>query len=140
MEKEALESLLRPPNIPSFDELEVPTSFNAPAFDRSLLSEADAAAIDSIAANPTSSEQLSQRLNGLYESLGPTIDAFADGIHKLGRYRDTADGVAGRVLAVCAEKLAQREQEGLKKALPAGKGNTPKDLGGVLRSLSRADR
>lgn len=126
--------MLRPPSIPSLPDFSIDT------LDRSLLSDADAAALDSIASDTASSDLISQRLNGLYESLGPTIDTFADGIHKIGQYRDAADNVAGRILAMCADKFAQREKEGRRRALAIGQCSPPKDLGGVLRSLSRADR
>ncbi|OQV04705.1 hypothetical protein CLAIMM_09554 [Cladophialophora immunda] len=142
LEKEALEKLLRPPNVPSLRELDVPTSpSKAHQLDRSLLSEADAAALDSIGPHAsTTTDQISRRLGGVLESIGPTVDTFADGVHRIAQYRTAADGVAGRVLAMCAEKLAQREKEGKRKALEVKSGSPPRDLGAVLRSLSRADR
>ena len=142
LEKEALEKLLRPPSVPSLRELGVPTSpSKANQLARSLLSAADAAALDSIEPGAsTTTDQTSQRLCGVLESIGPTVDTFADGIHRIAQYRTAANGVAGRVLAICAEKLTQREKEGKRKALGMGSGSPPRDLGGVLRSLSRADR
>ncbi|OAP62303.1 hypothetical protein AYL99_04506 [Fonsecaea erecta] len=141
LEKEALEKLLRPPNVPSLRDLDVPTSpSKAHQLDRSLLSEADAAALDSLASDISTTDQISQRLGGVLESIGPTVDTFADGIHRIAQYRTAADSVAGRVLAICAEKLTQREKEGKRKALGVRSGSPPRDLGGVLRSLSRADR
>ena len=139
-EKDALEALLRPPNVSSFSDSNMSKTPRGDVSDRSLLSDSDVAALDSSAAHTNSSDQISERLNGLYESLGPTIDAFTDGMHKIGQYRDAADSVGGRVLAICAEKLALREKEGRKRALPVGQGSAPQDLSGVLRSLSRADR
>ncbi|KIX96038.1 uncharacterized protein Z520_08293 [Fonsecaea multimorphosa CBS 102226] len=142
LEKEALEKLLRPPSVASLGELDVPTSpSKATQLDRSLLSEADAAALDILTPNaPTTTDHISQRLGGVLESIGPTVDTFADGIHRIAQYRTAADGVAGRALAICAEKLTQREKEGKRKALGMELGSPPRDLGGVLRSLSRADR
>ena len=139
-EKDALEALLRPPSVPSLSESGVAKASRGNIPDRALLSDSDAAALDLTVTNTNSSDQVSERLNRLYESLGPTIDAFADGMHKMGQYRDAADRVGGRVLAICAEKLALREAEGRKRALPVGQGGLPHDLGGVLRSLSRVDR
>jgi len=139
IEKEALESCLRPPRMPALYPR------NASAYtskvDRSLLSESEAAALDSISStdNAASSDKISRRTNELLESIGPTIDHFADGIHMIGQYRKAADDVAGRVLAICAEKLAEREKEGRKKAL-AQEDTPAKDLSSVLRSLSRTDR
>ena len=139
-EKDALEALLRPPSVPSLSESGVAKASRGNIPDRALLSDSDAAALDLTVTNTNSSDQVSERLNRLYESLGPTIDAFADGMHKMGQYRDAADNIGGRVLAICAEKLALRETEGRKRALPVGQGSLPQDLGGVLRSLSRVDR
>ncbi|KIX07574.1 uncharacterized protein Z518_02227 [Rhinocladiella mackenziei CBS 650.93] len=139
-EKEALESLLQPPNLPSLHELGVSNMSMETLQDRSLLCHEDILALDSTAASTTSSDQVSKRLNDIYQSLGPTIDTFADGVHAIGQYRSVADSVAGKVLAICADKLSQREKQGRKRALPVGQGSPPKDLGGVLRSLSRADR
>lgn len=115
--------------------------------ERSLLSEAEAAALDSIAlaGNPTSADQISQRVNEILESIGPTIDQFADGVHRLGQYQTAAEDVAGRTLALCAEKLTEREKQGRKSALATSgqmqqQDTPPKDIASVLRSLSRADR
>jgi kinetochore protein Mis13/DSN1 len=85
---------------------------------------------------------ISTRLNSINASLGPTIDAFADGMHQIAQYRDAADSVAVRVLKVCADKLQDREKEGRRHALgEATEINTTQDeLGGVLRSLSRLTR
>ncbi|KAL2427305.1 hypothetical protein ABEF95_011481 [Exophiala dermatitidis] len=141
VEKDALESLLELPEVPRLGELDVPTGPEDQSLDKSLLSDADIAALEaSAAARETSFGQISERLDRLYESLSPTVDTFADGIHAIGQYRQAADNVAGRVLSLCAQRLAQREHEGRKRVLPGTEGTPPKDLGGVLRSLSRADR
>jgi kinetochore protein Mis13/DSN1 len=115
--------------------------------ERSLLSETEAAALDSIALAgiPTSADQISQRVNEILESIGPTIDQFADGVHRLGQYQAAAEDVAGRTLALCAEKLTERENQGRKKALATAgqmqqQDTPPKNIASVLRSLSRADR
>jgi kinetochore protein Mis13/DSN1 len=136
---------LRPPSLPPLTQRHKTT--NNSKIDRSLLSESGAAALDSIASTSshTSSEHISRRVNSLLESIGPTIDQFADGVHRLGQYRTAAENVAGKVLAICAEKITEREKEGRKKVLSAvdqtqPQDTPPKDLGSVLRSLSRADR
>ncbi|KAK5330457.1 hypothetical protein LTR93_002046 [Exophiala xenobiotica] len=139
-EKEALGNLLATPAVPSSRQIQSSLLSNDKNLDQTLLSETDIAALDSLPRSVTSSDQISQRVNGLYDSLGPTIDKFADGIHTIGQYRQAADNVASRTLAICAERLSQREKEGRKRALPEAQGTPPKDLGGVLRSLSRADR
>ncbi|EXJ64884.1 hypothetical protein A1O7_01223 [Cladophialophora yegresii CBS 114405] len=138
------QSFLQPPSLPTLHQ---GTTETEPwEIDRSLLSEAEAVALNSIApaTNPASADQISQRINEILESIGPTIDQFADGVHQLGQYQTAAENVAGRTLALCAEKLAEREKQGRKKALAtAGQmppDTPPKDIASVLRSLSRADR
>jgi kinetochore protein Mis13/DSN1 len=85
---------------------------------------------------------VSSRINFISASLGPTIDAFADGMHQIAQYRDAADNVAGRVLKMCAGKLEDREKEGRRHALgETAEISTIKDeLGCVLRSLSRLEQ
>ena len=124
------------------EQLEIAVSYQGDLslLDGSLLSEADVAALENAQEGSTSSDAISHRLNALYDSLGPTIDKFADGVHTIGQYRTVADDVASTALAICAEKLARREKEGRKRALPEVQGSPPKDLGSVLRGLSRADR
>jgi kinetochore protein Mis13/DSN1 len=138
-EKESLEACLRPPSLPPShapDNQRIPSKI-----DRSLLSEAAATTLESIVAarNPTSTDTLTRRVNEILEAIGPTIDQFADGVHRIGQYRTAADGVSSRVLAICAEKLTDREKEGRKKAL-AQEDTPAKDLASVLRSLSRTDQ
>ena len=142
MEKQALESFLQPRS------LLLPQQPRSPSqIDRSHLSEAHAPALDSISpvSNLTSTDRVATRVNDVLGSIGPTIDQFADSVHRIDQYRTAADNVAGRVLAICAEKLTDREKEGRKKALAAvdqtqHQDTPPKDIASVLRSLSRADR
>ncbi|KEF62195.1 uncharacterized protein A1O9_00167 [Exophiala aquamarina CBS 119918] len=138
-EKRELESLLRPPSLslPQRQELN-DSSGDLP--DRAFISDIDSAALDSLQAQSTPSDQLFENLHKLYDSLEPTVDAFADGIHKIAQYRDAADNMAGRVLSICAEGLAKKDKEERKRALAVGEKTPPKDLSAVLRSLSRADR
>jgi len=84
---------------------------------------------------------LSTRLTSVTATLGPTIDTFADGIHKMSQYRDAAEKVASRTLAICAGKLSEREREGRRRALQQEEDRSPRrDLGNVLRGLSQLDR
>lgn len=80
--------------------------------DKSLLSEVDAAALELIASNSiTSSDQISRRLDELFESIGPTIDQFTDGVHRIGQFRAAADNVAGKGLGhLRGEAYATRER------------------------------
>lgn len=139
-EKEALEGLLRPPNVGKSEQWQTSVLYQNGILDRSLLSEEDVAALEIARNTSTTSDAISHRLNELFDSLGPTIDKFADGVHTIGQYRTVADDVASTALAVCAERLAQREKEGRKRALPDSQGSPLRDLGSVLRGLSRADR
>ena len=111
----------------------------SPRIDRSLLSASDAHILgqtlrtDSTRPNSSSDASsishlnaidpntVSARVNSLTSSLAPTIDAFADGVHKLAMYCQTADRLAGNVLAVCAEKLEERDREGKRRAWAMGK-------------------
>ena len=69
------------------------------------------------------------------------MDAFADGMHQIGQYRDAGDNVAGRVLRLCAERLDDREKEGRRRALGGEESSsTSTDPAAVLRSLSRLER
>jgi len=137
VEKKELESLLRPPSLPNRQGSNEQAGILP---DRTLISDTDNAALDLLQAQITPAEQISENLHGLHDSLEPTIDAFADGMHKIAQYRDAADNMAGRVLSICAEGLAQRDKEERKRALAGGEKTPPKDLSAVLRSLSRADR
>lgn len=136
-EKKELESLLRPPSVSNRQEFKH-SADSLP--DRSFISETDIAALNLFQAQITPSNQILENLHRLYDSLEPTIDAFADGVHRIGQYRDAADSMAGRVLSICAQGLAKKDKEERKRALGGGEKTPPKDLSGVLRSLSRADR
>lgn len=132
-ERDALEALLQPPVIPE--------SVTAEPVDRSFLSPEDAALLDSVKSNADLTSNIMKRLNSIQTSLGPTIDAFADGIQEIGQYRKAADDVASRILTICSQKLADREKEGRQKASQEGESNSPRrDLNSVLRGLSRVDR
>jgi kinetochore protein Mis13/DSN1 len=134
-EKDALKSLLRPPTIP---QIQGPEPSN---IDIDLLSEADSALLQSLQPSEDVSEVVTRRLDSFQNNLGPIVDSFADGVHKIGQYRDVAENVAGRVLSICSEKLAERDRESRKRALPEGEVKSPeRDLNSVLRGLSRVDR
>ena len=142
VEKEALESFLRLPSLSPPHQPRSPLNI-----DRSLLSEAEAAVLDSTTSGRSRSPtlQISRRVNDSLDLIGQTLNQFTDGVHGIGQYRTAADNVAGRALAICAEKLTDREKEGRKKALAAtdqtqSQDTPPKDMASVLRSLSRADR
>ncbi|KAK5049391.1 hypothetical protein LTR84_004320 [Exophiala bonariae] len=136
-EKSELESLLRPPSVPDRKNLDL-SAGTLPVGE--LVSQSDNAALAMLQQHVTTSVEISKDLGELYDSIEPTIDAFADGMHRIGQYRDAADTMAGRVLSICAEGLAKRDKEERKRALASDGKTPPKDLSAVLRSLSRADR
>ncbi|KAL0263695.1 hypothetical protein SLS55_002676 [Diplodia seriata] len=76
--------------------------------------------------------ELSARLQAITASLEPQIDLFADGLHKVSQYRDTADRVATRVLGSASERLEERRREARRAA---GTENVGTD--DVLRALGR---
>jgi kinetochore protein Mis13/DSN1 len=133
-ERDALDALLRPPSIP------VMPAQSTPDIDKSLLNESDSAMLNLLRSRTNIAQDTSNRINSIQGSLGPSVDAFADGIHKVAQYRNAADAVAGSVLNVCSHKLAEREEQGRKNALD-DQGRSPRrDLNSVLRGLSRIDR
>ena len=133
-ERDALESLLGPPQIPDVSAIAVSD------LDERLLSGQEASMLESLRDDTSTQSDVMNRLNAIHESLGPNVDAFADAIHKIGQFRDAAEHLAGRSLAICSEKLAEREREGRRKALQNDDKSPRRDLGSVLRGLSRVDR
>jgi len=137
-EKTALEALLRPPSIPELAQIGNEPDSN---IDLEALSDSDAAILKSLKSTPSLSADITSRVNKVTSDIGPAIDAFADGVHKINQYRIGADGIASQVLSLCAEKLADRERAGRRKALGVEKDRSPgRDLSSVLRGLSKAER
>lgn len=116
--------------------------------DTSLLDPAQAAILSQLQLPTTSDEQpptsastftftfttpkaLQSHLNKLSQSLEPNIDLFADGVHKLEQYRNTAERVADRILGTAAKRLEQRDRDVKEKAGADGIG-----VGDVLRGLA----
>jgi kinetochore protein Mis13/DSN1 len=105
-----------------------------------LLSPEEAAVFEQLQA-PTSTSNIPSRLNSIFDQLQPTVDSFADSVHKIAQYQKAGDSVASRVLSIAAEKLAEREEESRRRAQPQNAPRSPRtDLGSVLRGLSRADQ
>jgi kinetochore protein Mis13/DSN1 len=133
-ERDALEALLKPPQVNRMQRQE--------KLDITLLSSEEAQMLAQLEST-ASTISVHKRMKGLYTKLEPTVDAFADQVHKVAQYRDAADNVASRVLSIAAEKLAEREKDSRRQA-HGGDGDaeiTPRrELGSVLRGLSRADR
>jgi kinetochore protein Mis13/DSN1 len=79
----------------------------------------------------TTPAALQTHLSSLTQSLEPTIDFFADGVHKIEQYRATAERAADRVLGTAARRLEERERRGKEVVGSEGIG-----VGDVLRGLA----
>src|SRR5262245_39911667 len=85
-------------------------------------------ALPSSAFTFTTTAALQSHLTKLSQSLEPNIDLFADGVHKIEQYRNTAERAADRVLGTAATRLEERDKEGKEKVGSEGIG-----VGDVLR-------
>lgn len=138
MEKDALDALKQPPSILSPFLFDADETTN---IEEDLLSEGDAKTLQLLRANTELPTSLNSRVDKVITNLGPSIDTFADGIHKINQYRIGADQISSQVLSVCASKLAEREKEGRRKALGLDEDRSPgRDLSSVLRGLSRTGK
>ena len=79
-----------------------------------------------------SRHQVSERLKTVQSGLEFKVDQFADGVHKLEQYQETAGRVAKKILALSAVRLEERER---KEKEEIGTRDLP--MQEVLRSLSR---
>ena len=79
----------------------------------------------------TTPTALQTHLDKLSSSLEPSIDLFADGVHKIEQYRNTAERVADRVLGTASKRLEERDKKAKEKAGSEGIG-----VGDVLRGLA----
>lgn len=143
MERQALEALLDPPVMLEPQSWEHTQQLED--IDRALLSAHEIEAISSLQQGPSSMMDMTGRLQRVISNLQPAVDTFADGVHRLVQYQNRADRVASQVLSLCADRLAERERVGRRKALGTdgdgdGDGSPGRDLNNVLRGLSRAGR
>lgn len=139
MERQALEALLDPPLM--LDPQCFPHAQELGDIDRSLLSASEVVTVDSLQQGSRSTQDLTNRLQKLVTNVQPAVDTFADSVHQLAQYQNRADAVASQALALCAEKLAERDRQGRRKALGTNENSSPgRDLNNVLRGLSKAGR
>lgn len=135
-EKEALEALLRPPSISKGVQ---PTSPLGDSEFEDGTGE-DRNIRESLRKGSSLPAEVNSRVKKIVTGLGPTVDTFAGGVHKINQYRIAAEETANQVLATCAEKLTEREVVGRKQALGSEEYNNPRrDLSSVLRGLSKTD-
>jgi len=143
-ERHALEAVLKPPSIRTLSPQKphTPSHAHPPSINTSLLSPSDLKILDSLQTSSINPTRITSRLNTLTTSIGPTIHAFTDNIHRVAQYRDAADQVSSAVLSICAGKLEERDREGRSRAtgLTAGGAALSGDLTAVLRSLGRIER
>jgi len=79
----------------------------------------------------TTPAALQSHLTHLSQSLEPHIDLFADGVHKIEQYRNTAERVADRILGTASKRLEERDREVKQRVGAEGIG-----VGDVLRGLA----
>lgn len=79
----------------------------------------------------TTPSALQIHLTQLGQSLEPSIDLLADGIHKIEQYRSTAERVADRVLGTASKRLDERDRDVKERVGAEGIG-----VGDVLRGLA----
>ena len=131
-EKRAWDTLLSNPPLPPISDSN--SANKTSAIDANLLDDPEQAAILALL-NPTSNntallprstkrgtpadalrpqtqhDEVQQRLRSLAQNLEPSIDIFADGVHRLAQYRLTAERVADKVLADGASVLETRDRK-----------------------------
>ena len=102
--------------------------------DASLLDPEQAAILAEISSAPALDlrNQTAERLRTLQSGLEFQVDQFSDGVHKLEQYQETVGRVAGKILALSAVRLEDRDR---KEKEEIGTRDLP--IQEVLRSLSR---
>lgn len=102
--------------------------------DSSLLDPEQAAILATVAESTAIGfrSEISHRLKSIQSDLEFKVDHFADGVHKLEQYQDTASRVADKIQAIGAVRLEERDRD---EKAAAGTRDLP--MQEVLRSLSR---
>ncbi|GFN21225.1 hypothetical protein AtubIFM55763_008984 [Aspergillus tubingensis] len=95
---------------------------------------------------------VSTRLSRITNSLAPTLDSLAAGIHDIDLYRTMSDTVSTRILRICAERLDERDARRRLATAESSADETNnrqdlslrprprEDLGVILGALSRVER
>jgi kinetochore protein Mis13/DSN1 len=102
--------------------------------DASLLDPEQAAILAEISSTAALElrDQAADRLRALQSGLEFKVDQFADGVHKLEQYQETAARVANKILALSAARLEDRDRREKEQI-----GTRDLAMQEVLRSLSR---
>ncbi|TVY25285.1 Kinetochore protein [Lachnellula hyalina] len=133
-EKEQWKALAKPaPSLPPLfpdnsDDID-PTQIDA-----SLLDPEQAAILASVSSASALDlrTRVSKQLQELQSGLEFKVDQFADGVHKMEQYQQTAGRVANKILAISAVRLEERD-----KREKEATGTRDLPMQEVLRSLSR---
>jgi kinetochore protein Mis13/DSN1 len=67
--------------------------------------------LESLLSTSSQPTDISTRLQEITSSLEPTIDLFADGVHRIAQYRLQAERVGDKILGDTAARLERRERE-----------------------------
>ena len=121
-----------PPPLPQI--LPEPAELSASQIDGSLLDLEQATILSVVASAPALGlrRQASERLRDIQTGLEFQVDQFADGVHKLEQFQETAGRAADKILALSAVKLDERERKAKEEV-----GTRDLPIQEVLRSLSR---
>lgn len=169
-ERQSLNALLRPPSVPRIKPKPDTTTTSQPPsqIDPSHLDPSQQQILSLLQQPPAPTEKekekeapritpaaVSSRLSRLTESLGPTLDTLASGVHDIELYRAMSDRVSAQVLRICAERLDERdarnaahwlgvegegEGEGGDTSASRPREKPREDLGLILGALSRVER
>lgn len=110
------------------------TDLSSSQIDSSLLDPEQAAILATVAESSALDlrNEISDRLKSIQQGMEFRVDYFADGVHKLEQYQETAGRVADRIQAISAVRLEERDK---KEKEAVGTRDLP--MQEVLRSLSR---
>ncbi|KAI9751375.1 MAG: hypothetical protein M4579_006098 [Chaenotheca gracillima] len=134
-EREAWESLKKPLTKTSTSKLPTDIVPSPGTIDSSLLDPEQAGILSSLSTNKDIVASTGSDLKEIASTLEFKVDQFAEGVHRLGQYQETADRVASRVLALAATRLDRREREKLARA-----GTAEMPIQEVLRSIATLER
>ena len=133
-ERDEWKALAKPP--PSLRPLfpDDSTDLSPSQIDTSLLDPEQAAILATVAESSALDlrNEASQRLTSIQAGIEFKVDHFADGVHKLEQYQETASRVADKIQAISAVRLEERDRRE-KEAV----GTRDLPMQEVLRSLSR---
>ncbi|KAH8808084.1 Mis12-Mtw1 protein family-domain-containing protein [Xylogone sp. PMI_703] len=132
-ERDQWKALAKPPPEPS-PILSESGSLSPSQIDSAILDPEQAEILATLTKSSSSKlrEESASRLKTIQDGLEFKTDQFLDGIHKLEQYQETAGRVADKILALCANRLDEREK---REKEVVGTRDIP--MQEVLRSLSR---